>query len=293
MTTKDIPFGDLTTVAIVPKNWSVEVYEDGKTVVFPSNQDLAFLWMSTVSAEINDKLNYRPSEDFEHLETQKNGYQITKLSDRIIASYSTKSFRDGCNLISHQYTIRPMRLYNGRVYDAILTLSLKEPDKHVDKVDEMLHITKKIVESIIFSENVNQRVLPLSDKDITQLDEQRNIIEAYLADGARLKNKTSPEKLGLLDDLLEGKYFAADQTYELQSMGVVLGDVFAKELGMNWVSVEDSYGKTCAVKHGDTSIILYPITMISKRVERGENVDVYELYNDIAAKIDEIKEKAD
>jgi hypothetical protein len=40
------------------------------------------------------------------------------------------------------------------------------------------------------------------------------------------------------------------------------------------------------------SIILYPLTMISKRVEGGKNVDVFDLFNGIAAQVDELKDKA-
>jgi hypothetical protein len=40
------------------------------------------------------------------------------------------------------------------------------------------------------------------------------------------------------------------------------------------------------------AFILYPITMISKRVERGEEVDVFDLFNNIVAVVEE-KTKAD
>jgi len=40
-----------------------------------------------------------------------------------------------------------------------------------------------------------------------------------------------------------------------------------------------------------TSIILFPQTMISKRIERGEEVDVFDLFNGIVAKVEELRAK--
>jgi len=60
-------------------------------------------------------------------------------------------------------------------------------------------------------------------------------------------------------------------------------------LGMEWIMVEDEYGRDAAVRMPGTTIILYPLTMISKRVERGEDVDVFDLFNGVAAQVDELQ----
>jgi hypothetical protein len=46
----------------------------------------------------------------------------------------------------------------------------------------------------------------------------------------------------------------------------------------------------CLVLNG-TSIILYPQTMISKRIERGESIDVLPFFNGIVAKTEELRAK--
>lgn len=56
---------------------------------------------------------------------------------------------------------------------------------------------------------------------------------------------------------------------------------------MEWVMVEDDSGRDPAVQLPGSTIILYPLTMISKRIERGEKVDVFDLFNGIAAKVEE------
>jgi hypothetical protein len=139
-----------------------------------------------------------------------------------------------------------------------------------------------------------QIISELTDEDVAALAEQRSLIESYLGDEeSRRKYQKPVGKLGLLRALLEKQVFSAEQTYELQSMGVVLGDVFAQDLGMGWIVVEDSFGRTPALRYPNTTIILYPITMISKRIEAGEQVDIFDMYNSLAAEVDEILQDTD
>jgi Domain of unknown function (DUF3806) len=128
--------------------------------------------------------------------------------------------------------------------------------------------------------------------DQERLTKQRAVIEKFLADDAsRAKYATAAGKLGTLRELLQRKQFAPSQTYELQCMGIVLGDAFVQKLGMEWVTVTDEHGSDPAVRLPGTSLIIYPLTMISKRVERGEAVDIFDLFNGIADQIDELKKK--
>jgi hypothetical protein len=137
-----------------------------------------------------------------------------------------------------------------------------------------------------------QKVTSLTDADQQRLREQRAVVEKYLTDDAsRQKYQTAAGKLGTIRAILQANVFKPNQTYELQCLGIVLGDAFVQELKMEWVMVEDQYGRDPAVRVPGMMIILFPLTMISKRVERGENVDVFELFNDVAAEVDDIKRR--
>jgi hypothetical protein len=137
-----------------------------------------------------------------------------------------------------------------------------------------------------------QKYLSLTETDIQRIEAQRAVVEKYIGDhDSRQKYKTAAGKLGILRALVKGKVFRPEQTYELQSMGVVLGDVFVQDMGFHWIIVEDEYGRDPAIQYKNTSIILYPLTMISKRIERGEEVDVFELYNGVAAETENLIKK--
>lgn len=141
----------------------------------------------------------------------------------------------------------------------------------------------------------DQTFRELDQEDLDWLAAQRRRTETLLEGNpdARAKYQTSAGKLGVIRAVLEGKVFRADQTFELQGLGVILGDALAKELGLKWKMAEDAQGTSpCLVLEG-TSIVLYPQTMISKRIERGETVDVFELFNWTAAKVAELRTEAD
>jgi Domain of unknown function (DUF3806) len=137
-----------------------------------------------------------------------------------------------------------------------------------------------------------QHVTLPSEADRQRLHDQRAVVEGYLADDAsKAKYKTAAGKLGTLRAILDGNVFNAKQTHELQCLGIVLGDAFVLDLGMEWVMVEDAHGRDPAVRVPGTSIILFPLTMISKRVERGEKVDVFDLFNGIAADVEAVRKR--
>ncbi|HYV65024.1 MAG TPA: DUF3806 domain-containing protein [Myxococcales bacterium] len=139
-----------------------------------------------------------------------------------------------------------------------------------------------------------QKVTALTRSDEERLAKQRAVVEKYLGnEQSKEKYKTAAGKLGLLRALIEQRVFKPTQTYELQCMGVVLGDAFVQQLEMEWVMVEDSSGRDPAVRVPKRSIILYPLTMISKRIEKGEKVDVFELFNGVAERVEALKKEAD
>jgi len=68
-------------------------------------------------------------------------------------------------------------------------------------------------------------------------------------------------------------------TYARQCLGVALGRVMAKNIeGLDWWIVEDEYGRDPCLRYKQSTLQINPLTMISKRLERGESVSVRQLY---------------
>lgn len=136
------------------------------------------------------------------------------------------------------------------------------------------------VSSLSFAQMELTSITPLKQGDIQNMDKQRKSIDdlarRYL--GTQIRQQRSND-LEVLQKLLDKRLISKDQTLELQAMGVVLWDLYVKELGVHWVVYRDRAGKSRALQWSDKKDVLFPITMISRRAEVGIHVDVAQLYN--------------
>lgn len=130
------------------------------------------------------------------------------------------------------------------------------------------------------------RFLPLSDADRVLLSRQRALVDelARRHVGAGLTGR-SLDDLRVLQETLDRAAPSPDETYRLQAFGVALGDVLAARLALSWAVYEDPLGRSRALQI-DESQALFPVTMISKRVELGVPFRVEELYRDAARTVE-------
>jgi hypothetical protein len=118
----------------------------------------------------------------------------------------------------------------------------------------------------------------LSESDRLRLDQQRAIVAATAKQKYGIGGLTKTvADLPVLQRLIDDNAFNKTQTYELQSLGVAFGDVLASELPLSWVMVTDEYGTDPTLRYKDKPVNINALTMISKRVERGEVVNLARL----------------
>ena len=110
------------------------------------------------------------------------------------------------------------------------------------------------------------------------LQEQRDWVKGHYIENADEEYASIEGKLRLLDVIIKEKWIEPHETYKLQSLGATLGDAFAMDEDYKWLQVTDELGTDPALRYKQTSIVIFPRTMISKRIENGEDVDVYDLF---------------
>ena len=125
----------------------------------------------------------------------------------------------------------------------------------------------------------NQKITPLSGEMMNGIEARRKWVRDHYPQNAEENYKPLDGKLKLLDVILKSGWIKPDETVKLQCLGITLGDALAQKLDLHWVQVEDEYGTDPALRYAETSIIIFPMTLISKRIERGEQVDAYHLFN--------------
>ena len=125
---------------------------------------------------------------------------------------------------------------------------------------------------------MEQKIEPLTPEDTVVFEKQRDWVRGHYASNAHQNYESLEGKLSLLEKILEKKWVEPNETWKLQSLGITFGDALAQKMTLSWVAVEDKHGRDPALKDADTAIVVFPLTTISKRVERGEAVDVRDLF---------------
>lgn len=115
---------------------------------------------------------------------------------------------------------------------------------------------------------------PLSADDGERLEAQRRLIRTEVRARYGEALRADRDALDQLQRLLDDKVFATDQKYELQSMGICFGDVLCAIAPFRWMMITDEYGHDPTLQWKETTITIHALTLISKRVEDGEDVGV-------------------
>ena len=125
---------------------------------------------------------------------------------------------------------------------------------------------------------MNQRVLPLDGELAADLEAKRQWVLGHYERDPIASYATVEAKLLLLDTILSNNWVESNETVKLQALGVAFGDALVQELGLTWAAIEDEYGCDAALVLNGTSVKVFPLTSISKRIEAGETVDVRALF---------------
>lgn len=131
----------------------------------------------------------------------------------------------------------------------------------------------------------------LSPLDNTYMLQQRQSMQTLAA--RHLGRQFSGDKkrdLELLQALLDKGLVGDSQRRELQAMGIILGDILAKELGMHWVVYEDKIGRSRALRLKSTEHYLFPVTMIARRRQVANRQPVADIYQRAVDSIASVRE---
>lgn len=137
---------------------------------------------------------------------------------------------------------------------------------------------------------MEQQVTKPNAEDVARIEAQRDWVRGHYSPESQHKYQTLEGKLALLRAILDAGWIEGSETVKLQCLGITLGDAVAQELHMEWVTVEDESGRDPALRMPGTTVIVFPLTMISKRIERGETVNVDELFSGICDHVRRMKQ---
>lgn len=127
---------------------------------------------------------------------------------------------------------------------------------------------------------MKQTIRPLSPEEAARLEAQRKWVREHYETNPDASYGSVAGKLAVVNTILVSGWIEPNETVKLQSLGVAFGDALAQELELIWVTIQDEYGIDPALICEGTNVKVFPITSISKRIERGDVVDVYRLFGE-------------
>lgn len=136
-------------------------------------------------------------------------------------------------------------------------------------------------------------IAPCQLSDVEKLTRQQQFATEQLQKiiGVFSFNGTEEDLAPIQKGLDSGKLA---HTVDLQCLGVPFGEIIINsQTGFDWWMFEDNLGITPCIRYRETDLIIFPLTLISKRIEQGESVNVVRLYADLIARITPLRQELD
>lgn len=93
----------------------------------------------------------------------------------------------------------------------------------------------------------------------------------------------------LIQRALDSGVIDRESEYTLRALGMAFGQVFVDhEPDYDWWMISDEYGRDPAVRYAQSTLTFHPQDFLLKRIERGEEVDVVDLYDSLHSQMREI-----
>jgi hypothetical protein len=279
-TSQRIALGLGSVTTSLPPDCFFEVDNDGTLIVWPEETpDVVTLRISCITL-VAENEDAQPVTEILAEEAKANGLKAARLDDKLYVVSEETSLEDGQSIWCRFWQVGFLN------YSLVLSVCCLESARRAPSVTALVQQVPKIIRGL------EQRELhsALTEYELQQLEEQRDIVRELLQERYDvLRLPVLRADLPVLQQILDDRPFSPEQEREWSSVGVAFGDILADHFGLDWCAYTDEQGAEPALRLGHTSITLYPRSMILRRVERGQEVDLDAFVDAIAENIQELK----
>ena len=273
---KTFEIGDGLKSIKMPSKYYSELEQGDTLLLYNPDNDMAWIRITVITVEPKDKdaenamyqyiIDKGRKEERNIVTTNDKSYFVTKeLSEQNGEKLIVNTFEIGykCHFIIISVTTLSENEYTTD-YEQILS----EVSHSISTINEV-SLEKSNLFELTYSDykNIWKRVsdiLGVEEDEIEKCHEKGTTIE-------------------ILQKILNDEKYKSTDSFELQSLGIVLGDYLQYKYSndYHWIIVRDEYGRDFALQYKNYLINLFPMTMISKRIEDGKKVIVAELIEGI------------
>ncbi len=111
----------------------------------------------------------------------------------------------------------------------------------------------------------------------------RDWVEGWIPPDSEVNYTDAANMVGLVKGILSSGEITPHRTVELRALGTYVGLAISSATGWPLKQATDGHGTDLAIVFHAPDGVLFPQTLISKRVEAGEDFDVFELVNGLIA----------
>lgn len=133
-----------------------------------------------------------------------------------------------------------------------------------------------------------------TNEDLRDLKAKEDWVAGHYPEESRAQYDGLGAKLLLIQQILDEGWIDKNDpqyTLKLQCLGASFGAALIQYYdGLSWKVADDDFGLDARLSYQGTSIQLFPLTMISKRVEDGEDVNVKSLFVETCKSLDRVRE---
>jgi hypothetical protein len=138
---------------------------------------------------------------------------------------------------------------------------------------------------------VEQSIRSATEAEREQLSGQiANVLALLRSRYGDVRLLHTEDDLRLLQRLQDDGILQADQRETLECVGVAFGQVLAKQSALRWVIVEWEGERVLGLQYPNTTVIVFPDSMISKRINRGERVEFASLFQSVVEQVEQMKD---
>jgi Domain of unknown function (DUF3806) len=139
--------------------------------------------------------------------------------------------------------------------------------------------------------NMEQSIRPVSDDDVAHIMAQQTaLLETLRSRYGHVQLRHTEDDLRWLQRLEDDGILQAGQEDEWKRVGIVFGQVLAARTPLRWITLEWQGTRVLGLQYPKTTVVVFPESMIVKRIARGERVEFESFFRAVVAQVEEMKD---
>ena len=123
---------------------------------------------------------------------------------------------------------------------------------------------------------------------LAQVAINREWVENWIAHESQIDYTDPGNMIALVRAILDSGEVGRDETAKLRALGTYLGLAISAATGWPAKQLTDEQGTDFVLVFREPDGVVFPSTLLSKRIEAGEEVDVFELVTGLITEVQEV-----